>query len=180
MSGHSKWHKVKHQKAARDPKRAKMIARHVKEIETAARKNSDPDANPELAKAIEKAKSDNVPKDNIESAIDRGAGRSGGSGEEFSYAAFTPEGVAFLIIGDTDNKNRTLGEIREALKRVNGTIAELKSVLWQFEKKETDEGITYEPKVTMDVEADTRANVEAVQSDLDEIPEITGVFTNIE
>lgn len=178
MAGHSKWHKVKHQKAARDPKRAKIIARHIKEIEVAARQNPDPSANPGLSQAINKAKQDNVPKDNIQAAIDRAAGKEAAAGEAFTYAAFTPKGAALIITGSTDNKNRTLNEIRQVLKKAGGAIAELKAALWQFEKKEADGAIVYKPKVPAPLDEPAKQKLNQLVENLKAIPEIEAVFTN--
>jgi YebC/PmpR family DNA-binding regulatory protein len=180
MSGHSKWHKVKHQKAVKDPRRAKLFARHIREIEVAARKNSNPSINVELASAIEKARAINLPKDNIQAAIERAAGRAKGQKlESFTYAAFGPQGAALIISGQTDNKNRTLSEIRQALKTAGGTLAELKAVLWQFEKQEQEDGISYRPKTQLKIEKPQRQKIQELITNLETIPEVDAVFTNV-
>ena len=137
MSGHSKWSKVKHKKALKDPKRGKIFSKMSKIITiTAKEKGGDPNTNPALRMAIEKAKSVNMPKENIERAIKRGTGElKGATLEEFTYEAYGPAGVAMIIEGITDNKNRTLSEIKHILNTCGGKLAETGSLDWLFEKK---------------------------------------------
>lgn len=137
MSGHSKWSKVKHQKAATDAKKSKYFSKAAALITVAAReKGGNPDANPTLRLAIEKAKTLNMPGENIERAIKRGTGEIEGIKiEEMTYEAYGPGGVALLIKANTDNKNRTVSEIKQILNQHNGKIAETGSVRWLFEEK---------------------------------------------
>lgn len=137
MSGHSKWSTIKHKKAATDAKRGQLFTRLAREITVAAREGGgNPEANFSLRLAIDKAKAANMPKENIERAIKRGTGEL--KGEELfevMYEGYAPNGVALLIHALTDNKNRTIAEIRRVLTRMGGTLAEAGAVAWQFERK---------------------------------------------
>jgi YebC/PmpR family DNA-binding regulatory protein len=137
MSGHSKWHSIKHKKAATDAKRGKMFNRHAKLVEAAARVGgSDPDTNPRLRTEVQAARDANMPNDKIEKAIAKGAGQiKGVVYEEITYEAYGPEGVAIMIDVVTDNKNRTVGEIRNLLTKHHGHLAEGGSVAWNFTQK---------------------------------------------
>src|SRR4026208_2389174 len=134
MSGHSKWHSVKHKKGALDAKRGKLFTKFIKEITVAARSGGgDPDGNARLRKAILDAKSGNMPNETIERAVRRGTGEEEGvSYEEITYEGYGPGGVALLIQSLTDNKNRTVGEIRHMLGKYNGNLAAENSVAWMF------------------------------------------------
>lgn len=136
MSGHSKWHKVKWQKAVTDAKKGKIFSKLARMISVAAKeKGPDPETNPKLRLAIEKAREANMPKDNIERAIKKGSGRDTVAAlEEFTYEAYGPTGVALIIEGITDNKNRTLSEIKNILSHHQGKVASQGSVLWLFDK----------------------------------------------
>lgn len=137
MSGHSKWSTIKRKKGAEDAKRGKVFTRLARDIMMAARESGgDESANPRLKLAIAKAKASNMPKDNIERAIQRGTG--GGDGvdlEEITLEGYGPEGVAYLVDVLTDNKNRTLAEVKHAFSRSGGSMASAGSVAWQFEQK---------------------------------------------
>ena len=137
MSGHSKWHSIRHKKGATDAKRGKMFTKLIKEITVAARLGGeDEDANPRLRTAVLKAKGANMPKDNIERAIKKGAG--GEDGSEFSelmYEAYGPGGVALLIEVLTDNKNRSAAEIRNLLTKSGGNLGESGSVAYMFARR---------------------------------------------
>jgi YebC/PmpR family DNA-binding regulatory protein len=136
MSGHSKWKTIKHKKAATDAKRGKMFTRLAREITIAARDGGDPDVNFNLRLAIDKAKIANMPKDNIERAIKRGTGELKGDDlEEVTYEGYGPNGVALLVQVLTDNRNRTVSEIRRILTRQGGNMADAGAVAWQFERK---------------------------------------------
>ena len=136
MSGHSKWATIKHKKAALDAKRGKMFTRIIKEIMIAARGGGDPDANPRLRTAVTAAKAVSMPNDNIKRAIMRGTGElEGGSIDEFMYEGYAPGGVAVIVEVATDNKNRTVSEIRHAFSKNNGNMGEQGSVAWMFERK---------------------------------------------
>ncbi len=137
MSGHSKWHTIKHKKGAADAKRGKAFTRIIKELTVAARNGGgDPDMNPRLRTIIADAKANNMPRENIERAIRRGTGEEPGvSYEEITYEGYGPGGVALLIQSLTDNKNRTVGEIRHMLGKYNGNLAAENSVAWMFTRK---------------------------------------------
>jgi YebC/PmpR family DNA-binding regulatory protein len=136
MSGHSKWATIKHKKAALDSKRGKMFTRIIKEIMIAARNGGDVDANPRLRTAVTAAKAVSMPNDNIKRAIMRGTGElEGGSIDEFAYEGYGPGGVAVIVEVATDNKNRTVSEIRHAFSKNNGNMGEQGSVAWMFERK---------------------------------------------
>ena len=137
MSGHSKWHTIKHKKGALDAKRGKMFTRIIKELTVAARNGGgDPDSNPRLRTVIADAKAVNMPADNIKKAIQRGTGELPGvSYEEVTYEGYGPGGVAVIIEALTDNKNRTVGELRHMLTKHNGNLAESNAVAWMFSKK---------------------------------------------
>jgi YebC/PmpR family DNA-binding regulatory protein len=137
MSGHSKWHTIKHKKGAADAKRGKVFTRLIKELTVAARGGGgDPDMNPRLRTIINEAKANNMPRENIERAIRRGTGEEPGvSYEEIMYEGYGPGGVALMIQTLTDNKNRTVGEIRHLLGKYNGNLAAENSVAWMFSRK---------------------------------------------
>jgi YebC/PmpR family DNA-binding regulatory protein len=137
MSGHSKWHTIKHKKGAADAKRGKVFTRIIKELTVAARAGGgDPDSNPRLRTIIAEAKSVNMPADNIKRAIQRGTGELPGvSYEEVTYEGYGPGGAALIIEVLTDNRNRTVGEMRHILSKHGGNLGESNSVAWMFEKK---------------------------------------------
>ncbi|HPQ39844.1 MAG TPA: YebC/PmpR family DNA-binding transcriptional regulator [bacterium] len=137
MSGHSKWHTIKHKKAAADAKRGKVFTKIIKEITIAARLGGgDPDSNPRLRMAVQNAKDANMPYDNVKRAIQKGTGELPGQViEEIAYEGYGPGGVALYIEVMTDNKNRTVAEIRHILGKHNGNLGATNSVAWKFEKK---------------------------------------------
>jgi len=136
MSGHSKWATIKHKKAALDAKRGKMFTRLIKEIQIAARNGGDPDANPRLRTAILAAKAVSMPSDNIKKAIMRGTGElEGGQIEEVMFEGYGPGGAAVLVNVATDNRNRTVSEIRHVFSKNGGNMGEQGSVAWMFERK---------------------------------------------
>jgi YebC/PmpR family DNA-binding regulatory protein len=137
MSGHSKWHSIKHKKGALDAKRGKLFTKFIKEITVAARSGGgDPDANARLRKAILDAKAGNMPNDTIDRAIRRGTGEEEGVNyEEITYEGYGPGGVALLIQSMTDNRNRTVAEIRHLFSKNGGNLGESGSVGWMFDKK---------------------------------------------
>src|SRR5271165_4625437 len=136
MSGHSKWATIKHKKGALDAKRGKIFTRLIKEIAMAAKSGGDPDMNPRLRTAILAAKSENMPADNIKRAIQRGTGELPGlTYEEFVLEGYGPGGVALLAEISTDNRNRTVSEIRHVFGKNGGNMAEAGAVSWMFHKK---------------------------------------------
>jgi len=137
MSGHSKWHTIKHKKGAADAKRGRVFTRIIKELTVAARAGGgDPDTNPRLRTIVAEAKQVNMPAENIKRAIRRGTGEEPGvQYEEITYEGYGPGGVALIIEAMTDNKNRTVGEIRHLLTKYGGDLGQSNSVSWMFEKK---------------------------------------------
>ncbi len=174
MSGHSKWATTKHKKAVIDAKRGKLFAKLIKNIEVAARVGGgDPAGNPTLYDAIQKAKKSSVPNDNIDRAVKRGSGLEAGGAEyeTIMYEGYGPGGVAMLIECLTDNRNRAAMEVRTALTRNNGTLADPGSVAYLFGRK----GQVIVPKEAADedtlMEAGLDAGVEEI-NDLDEVWEV--------
>jgi YebC/PmpR family DNA-binding regulatory protein len=134
MSGHSKWSSIKHKKGAADARRSKIWTKIIREITTAAREaGGDPSHNPRLRKAIDDAKAANMPGDNIDKAVKRGTGElEGVAYEEVTYGGHGPAGVMILVETLTDNKNRTVSEIRKIFSKYNGNLGETSSVNWMF------------------------------------------------
>lgn len=137
MSGHSKWHSIKHQKGAADAARGKLFARLARQIEVAAREGGgDPDSNPTLRTMVQKARDGSMPKDNIERAIKRGSGELDGVRyETVNYEGYAPNGVAVYVETVTDNRKRTGAEIKNIFTRNGGSLAEPGAVSWQFARK---------------------------------------------
>jgi YebC/PmpR family DNA-binding regulatory protein len=148
MSGHNKWSTIKHKKGAADAKRGKMFSKLIKEITIAARMGGgDPEGNPRLRTAINTARNANMPKDNIERAIKRGTGEiEGVNYEEVTYEGYGPGGVAVLVEALTDNKNRTVAEVRHIFDKYSGNLGESGCVAWMFDKK----GMLVLPKQGLD------------------------------
>ena len=137
MSGHSHWSSIKYQKGAADAKRGKIFSKLARQISVAAKeKGGDIETNPSLRMIIETSKKFNMPKENVERAIKKGTGEiEGAKYEEIMYEAYGPNNVAIIIEGITDNRNRTLGEIKQILSQYNGKLADAGSVKWMFERK---------------------------------------------
>jgi len=136
MSGHSKWATIKHKKAALDAKRGKAFTRLIKEIMIAARSGGDPDMNPRLRTAVVAAKAVSMPADNIKRAIMRGTGElEGGQIDEILFEGYGPGGAAVLVNVATDNRNRTVSEVRHLFSKNGGNLGEVGSVSWMFERK---------------------------------------------
>lgn len=136
MSGHSKWHTIKHKKAALDSKRGKVFTRIIKEIVIAARNGGDPDGNPRLRTAIVAAKAVSMPNDNIQRAIKRGTGELAGDEiVEVMYEGYGPGGAAVLVGAATDNRNRTVSDVRSIFSKHGGNMGEPGSVAWMFKRR---------------------------------------------
>jgi YebC/PmpR family DNA-binding regulatory protein len=167
MSGHSKWHTIKHKKGAADAKRGKVFTRIIKELTVAARAGGgDIDANPTLRTMVQKARDGSMPKDNIDRAIKRGTGElEGVRYEPITYEGYAPNGVAVLVEALTDNRNRTGQEVKNIFTRNGGSLAEPGAVAWQFERKGIlllDKGAADEDTlmlVTVDAGADDIADL---------------------
>jgi YebC/PmpR family DNA-binding regulatory protein len=164
MSGHSKWHTIKHKKGAADAKRGKVFTRIIKELTVAARNGGgDPGMNPRLRTIIADAKAVNMPADNIKKAIQRGTGELPGIVyEEITYEGYGPGGAALIIETLTDNKNRTVGELRHMLEKHGGNLGASNSVAWMFAKK----GYIVVDKSASDEERLLNASLEAGADDM--------------
>jgi len=164
MSGHSKWHTIKHKKGAADAKRGRLFTRIIKELTVAARNGGgDPDSNPRLRTVIADAKAVNMPADNIKRAIRRGTGEEPGvSYDEVTYEGYGPGGAAVLVETLTDNRNRTVGELRHTFSKHGGNLGEANSVAWMFDKK----GLVTVSKEKVDEETLMAAVLEAGADDM--------------
>lgn len=135
MSGHSKWSTIKHKKGAKDAKRAKIFTRLIKELTVAARDGADPDANPRLRLAIQNAKGANMPKDNIQRAVNKGAGGEGENYQEQNFEGYGPGGIAIYVETSTDNNNRTVANVRSYFTKIGGTLGTNGSLDFIFDRK---------------------------------------------
>jgi YebC/PmpR family DNA-binding regulatory protein len=176
MSGHSKWAQIKRQKGVADVKKSKVFAKISRFISIAAKNGKDPGMNPALRDAIDKAKEVNMPNDNIERAIKRGTGdlKEGGDLEEVLYEVFGPGGCAILIEGITDNKNRTLGELRHILSKHELQLAGSGSCLWAFEKNQN----AWQPKHTLEISKQDQEKLKKLFEEIDELEDIQDITTN--
>jgi YebC/PmpR family DNA-binding regulatory protein len=180
MSGHSKWATTKHQKAAKDQKRAKSFAKLIKVIEIAARAGgADTSGNPALVDAIQKAKKSSVPNDNIDRAVKRGAGLSGDSVayDTIMYEVYGPAGVALLVECLTDNKNRAAMEVRTAVTRNGGTMADPGSVSRLFNRKGVVMVAKAQESVTVDEDAVLEATLDAGAEEVNDLDEAFQVIS---
>ncbi len=176
MSGHSKWSSIKHKKGAADAKRGKIFTRLVKEIIVSAREGGgDPDANPRLRLAIANAKSNNMPNTNIERAIKRGTGEiEGASYENYLYEGYGHGGVAILVETLTDNKQRTVSEVRHGFTKHGGSMAESGAVAWMFEQK----GLIEIARNDLDEDEVMMAALDAGAEDFEADDEIFTIYTD--
>jgi YebC/PmpR family DNA-binding regulatory protein len=181
MSGHSKWHSIRHKKGVVDAKRGRLFTKIIKEITVAARQGGgDPDANSRLRTVIANAKEANMPKDNIEKAIKKGTGELEGYNlEEILYEGYGPNGVAIMIDTLTDNRNRTTAEIRNILTKSGGNLGENGCVSWIFEKKGvvTLNAEKYDENSIMEIAIDSGAD--DIQGD-NNVWEVTTTLENYE
>jgi len=175
MSGHNKWSTIKHKKGAADAKRGKIFTKLIKEITVAAKLGGgDPDGNPRLRTAIDKAKEENMPKDNIERAIKKGTGgMEGVVYEETTYEGYGPGGAAVLVEVMTDNRNRTVSDVRSIFTKCNGSMGEAGCVSWMFNKK----GLILFPK-SVDFDKLFEAAIEAGAEDVSDEEEQIEVTTD--
>ena len=176
MSGHSKWSTIKRKKGAADAKRGKIFTKLIREIATAAGLGgADPDANPRLRLAIDKARTANMPKDNIERAIKKGTGATEGAAyEEVTYEGYGPGGTAVMVETLTDNKNRTVGEVRHVFSRYGGNLGASGCVNYLFEKK----GLIQFDTGGLDTDALLEAALEAGADDVQEEDDSLTVVTS--
>lgn len=176
MSGHSKWATIKHKKGAADAKRGKVFSKYIKEITVAARigGGSDLSSNARLRTVVEKARSVNMPNDNIERAIKRGAGElEGVSYEESTYEGYGPHGIAILIETLSDNKNRTVSELRNIISKAGGALGESGCVAWMFNKK----GVLLFNKSGIDNDKLMEVAIDAGADDIDDSEDVVEVTT---
>ena len=175
MSGHSKWSSIKHKKAATDAKRGQLFTKLAREISLAAREGGgDPEMNARLRLAVQRARDSNMPKDNIERATQRGAG--GAEGEsltEITYEGYGPGGTAVLVEAVTDNRNRTVAEVRNAFQRGGGSLADTGAVAWQFQER----GVIVVDATAHDVDDVQLAAIEAGALDVSADEEMVEVIT---
>ncbi len=176
MSGHSKWSTIKHKKSAQDAKRGRIFTKLTKEIMVAARLGGgDPASNPRLRAAIQAAKAENMPKDKIERAIKKGTGELEGERyEEIQYEGYGPGGVAILVESMTDNRQRTVADLRHLFSKRGGNLGEPGSVAWMFEKK----GLIIIDKGAVDEETLMTVALDAGAEDLNEEDDIWEVHTD--
>ncbi len=175
MSGHNKWSTIKHKKGAADAKRGKIFTKLIKEITVAAKLGGgDPNGNPRLRTAVDKAKAENMPKDNIDRAIKKGTGElEGVTYEEIVYEGYGPNGVAVLVEVMTDNRNRTVSEVRSIFTKCNGNMGEAGCVAWMFDKR----GLLVFPK-SIDFDKLFEAAIEAGADDVTDEDEQFEVMTD--
>ncbi|OGZ32271.1 MAG: hypothetical protein A3H02_02210 [Candidatus Niyogibacteria bacterium RIFCSPLOWO2_12_FULL_41_13] len=177
MAGHSHWTQIKRQKAITDAKRSKLFSKAIKIIAVAARDGSDPNFNPKLKSALEKAKEINLPKENIEKAIKRGIGRAEGAGlEEVLYEAYGPGGVALILVGITDNRNRASQEIKHILQENGAKMVPPGSVSFLFEKIEGE----FRPRNPMSgIASEDKEKLKKIFEALDEHEDIQEIYSNL-
>ncbi|GAB4231431.1 MAG: YebC/PmpR family DNA-binding transcriptional regulator [Acidobacteriota bacterium] len=178
MSGHSKWHSIRHKKAVVDARRGKIFTKLIKEISVAARLGGgDPASNPRLRAAIQAAKAANMPQDNIKRAIQKGTGELPGQQyEEATYEGYGPGGVAVFIEALTDNKNRTVAEIRHLFSKHGGNLGESGSVQWMFDRK----GYIAVPKDQVSEEKLLEVALEAGAEDMQSAGDLYAIYTPFE
>ena len=179
MSGHSKWSTIKRKKGAADAKRGAIFTRLTRELVLAAREGgSDPDTNFRLRLAVDKARAENMPKDNIERAVRRGAGedKDAAAFEQIMYEGYAPHGVAVMVEAVTDNRNRTVSDLRHAFSKAGGNMAELGAVGWQFER------VAYFsfPSSAMDYEKAFELGIEASANDVLEDHDMIEIIAPVE
>lgn len=175
MSGHSKWANIKRKKEATDAKKSKIFSKMSRLIGVAAKSGADPDANPSLRLAIERAKEARMPKDNIERAIAKGSGQDGGGDyQETVYEGFGPSGEAFFIRALTDNINRTVAEVRNIFSNHGGSLGAQGSTSYIFTPDPDN------PTFMVDVDAQTAKKLEALLEELDDNDDVQDVYVNFE
>lgn len=177
MSGHSHWAGIKHRKGINDAKRAKIFTKHGKLITIAARGGGDPGTNFKLRLMIDRARLDNMPKDNIERAVKRGTGelKDGAEIEEITYEAYGPGGIMLIIKTLTDNKNRTVSEIKTILGKFGGKLGGTGSVMWNFEVINAE----YKPKNIMALDENSKMDYEKLLEMLDDQDDTQEIYDNL-
>ena len=176
MSGHNKWSKIKHKKAATDAAKSKIFSKLVKVIQVEARLANGDVSSPGLAAAIEKAKKANMPKDNIERAIKKASGADAVALEPVTYEAYGPGGVALIIEGLTDNRNRTAAEVKHTLSKNNLSLAAPGSATWAF----TKDNMEWTPTSMTEISESDGEKLDRVIEALEDLDDVQEVFTNAE
>jgi YebC/PmpR family DNA-binding regulatory protein len=174
MAGHSHWAGIKHKKEAEDKKRGQIFSKILSAITAASKNEPNPDFNPKLRSLIEKARDLKVPQDNIERAIKR-AKESGNLTEELILEAYGPGGAAILIEATTDNKNRTIAEIKNILNETGGKWAESGSVRWAFTENQNG----WEAKFKNDLSEEDKNKLKKIINELENHPDVQNIYTNI-
>lgn len=177
MSGHSKWSSIKHKKGIADQKRGQLFSKLSKLISIAARRGTDPETNSELKNTIERAKSFNMPSDNIQRAIKRVSDKDAAQLEELQIEAMGPNSIAFIIQAITDNRNRTISELKNILNKYNIKMVTQNSLLWMFEQK----GTVFNPKAPLSV--DDPSIKDKIYKFIDEIidhEDVKEIYSNLE
>lgn len=179
MSGSNRWSKIKRDKKKKDKKRSKKFSKLVQKIQNEARRCDGDRDDPGLQQAIEEAKEADMPKDNIEDAIERATTEADGS-KEITYEAYGPGGSQLVIEAETDNRNKSAAEIRHILDENGYDLAEPGAVVWAFEKSHDDDGYrVWEPSSTMNLTADEHDELKKIIAELEDNQEVRTVFTNI-
>ena len=174
MSGHNKWSKIKHKKAATDAQKSKIFSKHSSLIAMESRKAGGDTSLPNLAAAIERAKKDSMPKDNIDRAVAKGAGTGGAALEEVMYEGYGPGGVAMLIQAVTDNNNRTAPEIRHIFTKAGLELGTPGSAAWAFEKQPDG---TFVPTTPIELDEATGEKLAEFMEKLEEQDDVTNIYT---
>ncbi|MBX4211695.1 MAG: YebC/PmpR family DNA-binding transcriptional regulator [Candidatus Yanofskybacteria bacterium] len=176
MSGHNKWAQIKHKKALTDKKRSAEFGKLAQAIAVAARDNSDPKTNMKLKAIVEKARSMNMPNENIERAIKRVSDRSANALEELVIEIITPFNIACIATAITDNRNRTLNELRTLVASFNARMAESGSLMWMFKRN----GAEFEPTYQIPLNSEHQVSLQNILEALDDHPDVQDIFTNAE
>ena len=175
MSGHNKWSKIKRKKEVSDSQKSRVFTKLVRLIQVESKKANGDMNSPGLKTAIEKAKKENMPSDNIERAIKKGASPDGSNMESITYEAYGPSGVGIIIETLTDSRNRTFAEIKHILTKNNSSIAQVGAVKWAFEKKENE----WVPKVPVEISAEDSQKLERIIAELEESEDVQDIYTNL-
>jgi len=179
MSGSNRWSKIKRDKKKKDKKRSKKFSKLVKKIEREAKRCDGDHDDPGLKQAIDEAKEADMPKDNIEDAIERATTESDGT-IEITYEAYGPDGCQLVIEAETDNRNKSAAEIRHVLDENGYDLAEPNAVVWAFEKNHDDDGYRiWSPTSTMRLSDDSKKELKNIINELENNPEVRTVFTNV-
>lgn len=179
MAGHSKWAQIKRKKAVTDARRGKLFSKLAREIQLAAQNSPDPERNTALRVAIDQARAANMPSTNIERAIRKGSGKEGASLlEEVWYGGFGQGGVGFLVRVLTDNKKRTVAELKHLFTKNKGQLVDTNSVEWMFERRVGDDRIIMIPKTRISLKDELTQEHQRLLSELEDHRDVQEVFTN--